>query len=77
MGLTQGLLATLIADAAPTDLRGTAFGFFHLATGVATFLASALAGGLWSLFGAPATFLAGAALTALALPGLFRFARHA
>ncbi|GMV68663.1 MAG: MFS transporter [Pseudomonadota bacterium] len=77
MGLTQGLLATLIADAAPTDLRGTAFGFFHLATGGATFLASALAGGLWSLFGAPATFLAGAALTALALPGLLRFARHA
>ncbi|HXF09006.1 MAG TPA: MFS transporter [Candidatus Acidoferrales bacterium] len=77
MGLTQGLLATLIADAAPTDLRGTAFGFFHLATGVATFLASVLAGGLWSLFGAPATFLAGAALTALALPGLLRFARPA
>jgi len=77
MGLTQGLLATLIADAAPTEMRGTAFGFFHLATGAATFLASALAGGLWSLFGAPATFLAGAALTMLALPGLLRFARHA
>jgi len=77
MGLTQGLLATLIADAAPMDLRGTAFGLFHLATGGATFLASALAGALWSLFGAPATFLAGAILTVLALPGLFRFARHA
>lgn len=75
MGLTQGLLSTLIADAAPTELRGTAFGFFHLATGLATLLASVLAGGLWTTFGAPATFLAGALLTMLALPGLLRFAR--
>jgi MFS family permease len=75
MGLTQGLLSTLIADTAPVELRGTAFGFFHLATGLATLLASVLAGGLWTTFGAPATFLAGALLTALALPGLLRFAR--
>ena len=75
MGLSQGLLSTLIADTAPVELRGTAFGFFHLATGLATLLASVLAGGLWTTFGAPATFLAGALLTALALPGLLRFAR--
>lgn len=75
MGLTQGLLSTLIADAAPAELRGTAFGVFHLATGVATFLASALAGVLWSGYGASATFGFGAFVTILALLGLFRFAR--
>ncbi len=62
MGLSQGLLATLVADAAPAERRGTAFGLFHLATGVAALLASLLAGGLWQLFGAAATFAAGAAL---------------
>jgi MFS family permease len=75
MGLTQGLLSTLIADTAPVELRGTAFGFFHLATGLATLLASVLAGSLWARFGAPATFLVGALLTMLALPGLLQFAR--
>ena len=74
MGLTQGLLSTLIADAAPPELRGTAFGVFHLATGIATFLASALAGVLWSGYGASATFGFGALVTALALLGLFCFA---
>lgn len=64
MGLTQGLLARLVADAAPPELRGTAFGIFNLVTGVALFLASAIAGGLWSLFGAAATFLTGAGLAA-------------
>ncbi len=62
MGLSQGLLATLVADAAPTERRGTAFGVFHLTTGVATLVASVLAGGLWALAGPAATFLAGAGL---------------
>ena len=52
MGITQGLLATMVADAAPEDLRGTAFGFFNLVSGVAL-MASALAGLLWDQFGAP------------------------
>ena len=62
MGLTQGLLATLVADAAPAERRGTAFGLFHLVTGVATLAASVLAGALWDRFGAPATFYTGAGL---------------
>jgi len=69
MGMTQGLLATLVADVAPLDLRGTAFGLFHFACGIATLLASLLAGILWQRFGAPATFLVGAALTSLGLAG--------
>ena len=67
MGMTQGILATLIADTAPADLRGTAFGMFYLVTGIATLAASVVAGVLWDVAGAPATFLAGAIFTALAL----------
>ena len=70
MGCTQGLLATLVADAAPAELRGTAFGMFNLFTGLALLASSLLAGVLWDLLGAPATFLAGAGFAALALLGL-------
>lgn len=75
MGLTQGLLSKLVADAAPLELRGTAFGVFHLVSGIALFAASLLAGGLWSVFGASATFYAGAAFTAVALVGLLTISR--
>ena len=70
MALTQGLLAKLVADAAPQDLRGTAFGFFNLATGVALLLASLIAGSLWDAFGAEATFAAGAGFAVLAAAGV-------
>jgi len=70
MGLTQGLLSTLVADAAPPRLRGSAFGVFHLVCGVALLAASLLAGALWSAYGAAATFYAGAAFTTVALLGL-------
>ena len=67
MGATQGLLATMVADAAPVELRGTAFGFFNLVSGFTILLASPLAGALWDRFGAPYTFLAGALFCALAM----------
>ena len=69
MGMTQGLLAALVADAVPAALRGTAFGLFHLASGVALLLASVIAGSLWHAAGPPATFLAGAAFAAAGLLG--------
>ena len=72
MGLTQGVLSALVAHEAPEDLRGTAFGVFNLAAGLATLAASALAGGLWQLAGAPAAFYAGASLSVLALLLLVR-----
>ncbi|RPI44352.1 MAG: MFS transporter [Betaproteobacteria bacterium] len=62
MGVTQGLVAATIADAAPENLRGTAFGIYYLVDGVASFLASAGAGLLWSLGGAGLAFGVGAAL---------------
>lgn len=67
MGMTQGLLATMVAQAAPPDIRGTAFGIFNLTSGLAMLVASALAGLLWDAQGAPVTFLAGAAFSVLAL----------
>ena len=70
MGLTQGLLATLVADTAPAELRGTAFGVFNLACGLAVLAASIIAGALWDAAGPRATFLVGAAFTLLALLGL-------
>lgn len=70
MGFTQGLLATLIADTAPPELRGTAYGVFNLMGGLAALVASVLAGALWDGFGAQATFLTGAGFTAIALLGL-------
>ncbi|MGO9359012.1 MAG: MFS transporter [Xanthobacteraceae bacterium] len=67
MGLTQGLLATLVADTAPPELRGTAFGIFNLLCGFAILAASMIAGAIWDAVGPRTTFLAGAAFTALAL----------
>ena len=67
MGMTQGLLATMVADAAPADLRGTAFGLFNLMSGGAMLLASVVAGGLWDVWGPAATFYAGAGFCVLTL----------
>ena len=70
MGMTQGLLAAMVADTAPADLRGTAYGFFNLVSGVAMLVASGLAGLLWDRHGASSTFWAGAAFSVAALGGL-------
>jgi MFS family permease len=70
MGLTQGLLSALVADASPAHLRGTGFGVFNCVSGVALLGASVLAGWLWSAYGGAATFYAGAVFTAVALVGL-------
>ena len=70
MGLTQGLLASLVAETAPLELRGTGFGVFNLAGGAALLTASVVAGQLWDAAGPVATFAAGAAVAALSLAGL-------
>jgi MFS family permease len=70
LGLTQGLLAALVADTAPPARRATAFGWFNLVSGVALLLASLIAGALWQWAGPASTFYAGAIFAALALAGL-------
>jgi MFS family permease len=67
LGMTQGLFATMVANTAPAHLRGTAFGFFNLASGMAMLFASLLAGELWDRFGDSATFFAGAVFALAAL----------
>ena len=69
MGMTQGLLVALVAETAPEAARGTAFGVFNLVTGLALLAASLLAGVLWAWIGPAATFLAGAAFTAVGVAG--------
>lgn len=70
MGMTQGLLATMVADTAPEDLRGTAYGLFNLLSGIAMLVSSMLAGELWDVFGSSATFFAGAGFSLVTLIGL-------
>jgi predicted MFS family arabinose efflux permease len=70
MGMTQGLLATMVAATAPEDLRGTAFGFFNVLSGAALLMSSVIAGWLWDRQGAAFTFYAGAGFALLALAGL-------
>lgn len=70
MGFSQGLLAALVADTAPAELRGTAYGMFNLVTGLALLAASVIAGALWDTAGPQATFLAGVGFTLLTLIGV-------
>lgn len=67
MGMTQGLLAAMVAHTAPAELRGTAFGMFNLVSGVALLFASLSAGILWQTWGAASTFYAGAAICIITL----------
>jgi len=69
MGMTQGLLAALVADEAPAHLRATSFGVFNFVSGIALLLASIIAGTLWEMAGPYATFITGAAFTAIGLFG--------
>ena len=76
MGLTQGLLAGLVADTAPAALRGTAFGVFHCVTGLALLPASLIAGLTWDIYGPAAPFAIGAGLVVAAVPGLATLTRR-
>ena len=77
MAFTQGLLSKLVADTAPAELRGTAFGVFNLISSGALLLASVIAGSLWSTFGASTTFIAGASFATLAVIGLLFYRPNA
>lgn len=76
MGFTQGLLARLVADVAPAELRGTAYGMFNLATGLALLAASVIAGALWSTLGYQWTFIVGAAFSIMTICGLLALRQH-
>ena len=67
MGLTEGIFAAMVADAAPAELRGTAFGVFNLLRGVLLLFASVIAGLLWDQVGPAATFVTAAVLATLSM----------
>lgn len=77
MGLTQGLLATMVTDTAPPALRGTAFGAFNLVSGGTLLVASMLAGLLWDRFGPSGTFAAGAIFSLFSIVGFVYLGRRA
>jgi MFS family permease len=70
MGLTQGLFAALVADVAPADLRGSAFGFFNFVSGIFAIASSLLAGVLWNKYGSDVTFLTGAGFSCVGIAAL-------
>jgi MFS family permease len=76
MGMTQGLLATMVANTAPENLRGTAFGFFNLVSGIAMLAASVLAGLLWDTLGAATTFYGGVVFSVIAVVMLLLVGRR-
>lgn len=75
MGFSQGVLSALVADSAPLELRGTAFGLFHLLTGIAVLLSSIIAGYFWDTVGPGSTFFLGAIFASLALLGVLFYRR--
>ena len=56
MASTQGMFAKRVADRAPNELRGSAYGVFNLASGTALLAASVIAGVLWDAAGTSGTF---------------------
>ena len=65
-GLVEPAERAWVADLVPPHLRGTAFGWYHCAVGLAVLPASVVFGLLWQKWGAAVAFSAGAALAALA-----------
>lgn len=75
MALTQSVLAAAVSDCAPRSLLGTAFGIFHLLTGLALLAGGGLAGLLWTFWGPEVMFWGGAALSVASGFGLLAAAR--
>lgn len=76
LGLTQGILAALVADTCPKDYRGTAYGFFNLLSALALLLASIFAGYLWDRGGPRLTFTASALIVSVGLISFIFFRRY-
>ena len=70
-GFAEGTEKALVADIAPIDRRGAAFGIYHAVQGIGALAASVVFGVIWKAYGAPAAFGAGAALALAATALLF------
>jgi len=74
-GLAEGAEKALVADLVRPEQRGTAYGLYNLALGIAVFPASLLMGMIWDWKGAPAAFLISAVMGATAAALLLLFVR--
>ena len=74
-GLAEGAEKALVADLVRPEQRGTAYGLYNLALGIAVFPASLLMGMIWDWRGARAAFLISAGLGATAAALLLLFVR--
>ena len=70
LALTEGVEKALVADLVPAQRLGTAFGWFHLVTGLMLVPASAGFGWTWERFGAAAAFGTSGAIAATAAAAL-------
>ncbi len=75
MGFTEGVFAAMVANSAPKDLRGSAFGLFNMLRGLVLLAASVTAGLLWDQVGPQATFGFGSLLAVLTVVALW-LSRH-
>lgn len=71
VGMTQGILSTLVAESTPAELRGTAFAIYYFSAGIAVLIGNTLAGKLSDLLGTTGCFVGGLAFTVLASLLLF------
>lgn len=65
-GFTEGVLRAAIADAVPSNRRGTAYGVYYAVTGGLALVASLGAGWLWDVYGPAVPFGMGAGLALVA-----------
>lgn len=64
---TEGVVKAMIADIAPPDGRGRAFGIYNTAVGLITLPASFIAGYLWDKVSPSAPFMFGGVITTLSI----------
>jgi MFS family permease len=70
-GFAEGTEKALVADLAPAEHRGLAFGIYNAVLGVCALAASVLFGVVWNAYGAAAAFGLGSALALAATALLF------
>jgi MFS family permease len=76
LAITEPAERSLIGDHAHESERGTAYGLYHLASGLLVLPGAVLFGALWQHFGSAVAFAAAAVITAVAAGGLLVLARR-
>ena len=75
-GIVEGVARAYIADLAPAEKRGTAYGLYHGVVGLTLVAASVIAGLLWDNVNTAAPFYLGAGLAFVAMIGIAALVRE-